>query len=511
METAVTYNRYSPGPDQREESITGQLRENHRLAKQKNLTVIHDYIDRSLSAKTENRPQFQQMIKDAEKGLFKYVICYQTSRFARNSYDAIVHKKKLKKFGVKVIYSKMNIPDGPEGIIFERVMEALDEYYSEELKQKVTRGQYDNAVQGKASGGPIPYGYILDEEKHYIIDEEKSIIVREIFNRYAADESIVSIFTDLNNRGLRTAKDKPFNKNSLHRMLKQPKYTGLLIFESKDPDLEKVQKEGAIPAIISKELFEKVQEKIEANKHRKSRKKNLDDVAFLLSGKAYDGNCGGALTGDSGTSKNGETYYYYTCTNKKRKKGCKTKSVRKEWLEDIIVGVTRKIIFDEKLVESIGQWIVQLQEKNVDNTMLKVAEKELQNTKAGIKNIMNAIEKGIVTDTTKDRLLELEARQAQLESEIKLETYRIKAPKVTKEQVIYWLEQFRDGDPKTEIYKKQIIDTFINTIILYDDIVTIAYNYAKDEIVDIPLDSLKDPSDSVRMSLLNWRIGGSNS
>lgn len=281
-------------------------------------------------------------------------------------------------------------------------------------------------------------------------------------------------------------------------------------------------------ASISKKLFEKVQDKIETNKQRKSHKKNLDDVAFLLSGKAYDGNCGGALTGDSGTSKNGETYYYYTCTNKKRKKPvvlsdecvelssgqhrlaqCKTKSVRKEWLEDIIVGATRKIVFDEKLVESIGRWIVQLQEKNVDNTMLKVAEKELQNTKAGIKNIMNAIEKGIVTDTTKDRLLELEARQTQLESEIRLETYRIKAPKVTKEQVIYWLEQFKDGDPKTEIYKKQIIDAFINTIILYDDIVTIAYNYAKDDIVDIPLDNLKDSPDSVRMCLINWRIGGS--
>lgn len=510
METAVTYNRYSPGPEQREESITGQLRENHRLAEQKGLTVIHDYIDRSISAKTDERPQFQQMIKDAAKGLFKYIICYQTSRFARDKYDAVVYKRKLKKYGVKVIYSKMNIPDGPEGIILESVLEGLDEYYSQELRQKVTRGQYDNALQGKASGGIIPYGLKLDENKYYILDEEKSFIVREIFSRYAAGEKAIDICSDLNERGLRTGLKRPFNKNSLHRILKNNKYIGVLEFKSKDPDLKDIYKENAIPAIVTKELFEKVQKRIETNKHKKS-KKRLDDILFLLSGKAFDGNCGGAFVGDSGTSKNGETYYYYTCQNKKTKKTCKTKSVRKEWFEDIVVEATRKIVLDDKLTNYIGEWIVQLQEKNIDNTMLKVAEKELQHVQKSIKNIMKAIEQGIITDTTKERLLELEARQAQLESEVKIENLKIAAPKVQKEQVIFWLEQFKDGDANKEAYKKQVIDTFVNTVVLHDDVVTIAFNYTNNEIVDIPLSQLKNSPDSVRMSLLNWRIGDSNS
>ena len=259
METAVTYNRYSPGPDQREESITGQLRENHRLAAQKNLTVIHDYIDRSLTGRTTDRPQFRQMIKDAEKGLFKYVICYQTGRFARNKYDAVVYKRKLKKLGVKVIYSKMNIPDGPEGKILESVLEALDEYYSEELKQKVTRGLYDNALQGKTSGGKIPYGLKLDNNKRYVIDEEHSLIVREIFSRYAAGEKAVDICDDLNARGLRNAQKRPFKKTFIYNLLRNQKYTGLLSFKSCDPDLKEIHNENGIPAIISKELFEKVQ------------------------------------------------------------------------------------------------------------------------------------------------------------------------------------------------------------------------------------------------------------
>lgn len=510
MEIAVTYNRYSPGPDQREESITGQLRENHRFAEQKNLTVIHDYIDRSLSGKTDERPQFRQMMKDAEKGLFKYVICYQTSRFARDKYDAVVNKKRLKKLGVKVIYSKMNIPDGPEGIILESVLEALDEYYSEELKQKVIRGQYDNALQGKAIGGRVPFGYKLDENGKYIYDEEKTPIVREIFTRYASGEQAVAICEDLNKRGFRTSTGGMFNKNSFHTMFKNNKYMGIYHFKSKDPDLKDVYSEDKIPAIITKELFEKVQERIKNNKHKKS-KKRTDNIYFLLSGKAYDGNCGGTFVGDSGTSKNGETYYYYTCQNKKTRKGCKTKSVSKDWFEDIIVEATRKIVFNDKLIDSISEWIIQFQEKNTDNSMLKIAEKELQNVRSSIKNLMNAIEHGIITDTTKERLIELEARQTQLETEIKFETCKINAPKVKKEQVIFWLEQFRDGEANKESYKKQVIDTFVNAVVLYEDIVTIAFNYTNNEIIDIPLNKLKNSSDSVRMSLINWRIGDSNS
>ncbi|MGN0014905.1 MAG: recombinase family protein [Candidatus Gastranaerophilaceae bacterium] len=229
----------------------------------------------------------------------------------------------------------------------------------------------------------------------YIYDEEKTPIVREIFTRYAAGEKAVAICEDLNKRGFRTYTGGEFNKNSFHTMFKNNKYMGIYHFKSKDPDLKDVHNEDKIPAIITKELFKKVQARINSNKHKKS-KKRLEDMYFLLSGKAYDGNCGGAFIGDSGTSKNGETYYYYTCQNKKTRKGCKTKSVR------------------------------------------------------------------------------------------------------------FWLEQFRDGEANKESYKKQVIDTFVNAVVLYEDIVTIAFNYTNNEIIDIPIDKLKNSSDSVRMSLINW-------
>lgn len=508
MNNAVTYNRFSPGPNQREESITGQLRENHRMAEQKGLTVIHDYIDRSLTGRSDDRPEFQKMLKDAESGLFQYVICYQTGRFARDRFDAIIYKRKLKKLGVKVIYSKMNIPDGPEGIILESVLEGLDEYYSEELRQKVIRGQYDNALQGKASGGPVPYGYKLSDDKFYMIDEDRSIVVREIYNRYAAGESIVAITEDLNRRGLKTAKGENFNKNSLHRMLKNPKYYGLLIFKSKDESYDEVRKEDAIPAIITKDLYMKVQERINQNKHKtaKTLAKTLP-VTFLLSGKVFDGTCGGSMVGDSGTSKTGQTYYYYTCNNKKSKKGCKTKSIKKDFLEDLVINTTKESILVPDVMNFISDSISQLQDENYDESMLNSMTSELKQVKANIKNLMAAIERGIITNTTKERLLELERRQDVLEAQIQIERKRIEAPKTVTDKVLFYLEKFKDGDANDDMYRKTLVDMFVEGIVVNPEYITIAYKYNGDnDIIDVPF-NLKDSSDnSVRMSLINWSL-----
>lgn len=491
---AVTYNRYSPGPKQREESITGQIRQNRKLAKEKGLVVLHDYCDRSLTGRTDHRPAFQQMMKDAEKGIFDYVICYQTGRFARDRLDAAVYKNKLKKLGVRVLYSKMEIPDGPEGIILEGVLEALDEYYSVELSQKIMRGQYDNALQGKMFGGAVPYGYKLNKNKEYFIDEEKSPIVREIFERYAAGEKAVSIYQDLNRRGLRTNKGNLFDKNSIIRMFNNPKYMGVMTFSSADEDLEDIYKENCIPAIIDKELYEKAHSRLGKNK-RKTAKQNKPQVDFLLTGKVFDGNCGGQLVGDSGTSKTGKIHHYYTCHNRKVKKICKTKSVKKQWLEDIIINETRENVLRDSLIEFIADCIITLQEKEKDTSMLQGIKSELKTVKTGIQNLLKAIEQGIITDTTKDRLVALEQRQMQLDGQLKIEEHKLSAPKVTKEHVIYWLEKFKQGDADDEVYRKQVIDTFVQTVIVNENSITIAYNYSgENDIIEVDLDKLKNTS-----------------
>mgnify|MGYP000169938890 FL=1 len=148
MANGVIYARYSSN-HQREESIEGQLRECKAFAKVQNIDIINTYIDRALSAKTDDRPGFLKMIADSSKQAFDYVIVYQLDRFARNRYDSAFYKMKLKKNGVKVLSAKENITNDPAGIILESVLEGMAEYYSVELAQKVKRGMTENALAAR--------------------------------------------------------------------------------------------------------------------------------------------------------------------------------------------------------------------------------------------------------------------------------------------------------------------------------------------------------------------------
>jgi len=114
---------------------------------------VHEYIDRAISGKTDNRPSFQQLIKDSERGHFDAVIMYTLDRFARNRYDSAIYKARLKRNGVKIYYAKQPMPDTPEGIILESVLEGYAEYYSENLARNIRRGLKENAMHGLVVGG----------------------------------------------------------------------------------------------------------------------------------------------------------------------------------------------------------------------------------------------------------------------------------------------------------------------------------------------------------------------
>ena len=143
--TGIIYARYS-SDNQREESIDGQIRECKEFAEKNDIRIIDTYIDRALSAKTDNRPSFQQMIKDSSKGLFDVIIVWKLDRFARNRYDSAHYKNILKKNGVKVVSATEAISSGAEGILLESMLEGYAEYYSAELAEKINRGLTENCL-----------------------------------------------------------------------------------------------------------------------------------------------------------------------------------------------------------------------------------------------------------------------------------------------------------------------------------------------------------------------------
>ena len=161
---AVIYARYS-SDSQREESIEGQIRECTAFAEKNGITILRHYIDRAYSAKTDNRPDFQEMIKDSGKKLFDMVIVWKLDRFARNRYDSARYKAQLKRNGVKVVSATEVISEGAEGIILESVLEGYAEYYSADLSEKVIRGRKENALKYKFNGGTLPIGYVIDEQQ----------------------------------------------------------------------------------------------------------------------------------------------------------------------------------------------------------------------------------------------------------------------------------------------------------------------------------------------------------
>ena len=175
---AVIYARYS-SDNQREESIEGQIRECSAFAEKNGITILRHYIDRAFSAKTDNRPEFQNMIKDSGKRLFDMIIVWKLDRFARNRYDSARYKAALKKNGVKVVSATEVISDGAEGIILESVLEGYAEYYSADLSEKVVRGMTENALKSKYNGGTRPIGYLIDGDQRFQPDPLTAPFVRE--------------------------------------------------------------------------------------------------------------------------------------------------------------------------------------------------------------------------------------------------------------------------------------------------------------------------------------------
>ena len=461
---AVIYARYS-SDSQREESIEGQLRECTEYAERNGITILRSYIDRALSARTADRPEFQNMIKDSEQKLFDVVLIWKLDRFSRDRYDSAHYKRILKKNGVKVISVKENISDGPEGIILESMLEGYAEYYSAELSEKIQRGQKENALKCKNNGGNTPLGYVVGTDGVLAVDPLTAPLVTEIFTLYDSGESISEITASLNGRGLKTKKGKAFKIGGISLILKNRKYIGEYQYGS-------VIIPKGIPAIIDDDLFDRVQRRMAFNKKAPAKAKATEE--YLLTTKLFCGTCERLMAGESGTSSTkGVKHYYYKCGGAKRKLGCKRKAVRKHWIERAAVLVTVQRVLQDDEISRIAEAIVALQEK--EDTSLPAMRQQLTGCEKAIDNMLNAIQMGVLTASTKERLEKLEMQREELK--LSILQAQMARPRYTKEQVVSWISRFKYGNVDDPQYQKQIIDTFINSIYVFDDKLVFTYNF----------------------------------
>ena len=458
MKNAVIYARYSSG-NQREESIDAQLRICRKYADDNDFIVLEEYTDSALSGRTDQRPAFQKMIEDSNKKRFQTVLVYAHDRFSRNKYDTVVYKRKLAKNNVRVLSVTMPLDDTPESSLMEGIMEGFAQYYSENLSRSTRRGLEENALHCKPNGLP-PTGYKI-ENGQIVLDPIRSQAVKMIFEMYLDGKTKKEICATLNAKGYTTRTGKPFKTSTLYPILTNERYTGCYIFAD-------TRTEGGIPAIVSKEMFEAVQERVEQNRRSKGRNKAMEE--YLLSGKVFCGHCGGLIIGECGTSKTGKVYNYYSCTNRKHPKDgkkCTKKNEQKEWLENVVIDYIRDYILTDELIEEIAtRAFAVLEDEISDKSMLLSYEQEFNEVSKKINNILKAIENGIFSSSTQERLLELEERQEVLKDNIIRE--KLKKPEFTKEHIVFWLNRFRENKFDNMDYNKAIVNYLIDRVDVYD-------------------------------------------
>lgn len=458
----VIYARYS-SDNQREESIEGQIRECRVYAEKNDIQIVDSYIDRAYSAKTDNRPDFQKMIKDSAGHGFDVVIVWKLDRFSRDRYDAIYYKRMLQKNKVRVISATEIISDNAEGVLLESLLEGLAAYYSVDLAQKTLRGMTENALKCK-SNGSAPIGYKTDKELHYVIDPLMAPVVVEAFKRYSEGATIKTIASEFAMRGIRNRKGGKLTVNTIANMLANRRYIGEYRFKD-------IVVPGGMPAIITEDLFERVQERRTSNKKAPAKHKAEDE--YLLTTKLFCAKCKCMMAGESGTSQNGTIHNYYKCPGVKHHRGCDKKTVRKKWIEDLVIDQIKRLINDDELIDRISDMAVQIQKK--ESSVLPILRNELAEVEKGINNLVNAIQMGIFTAATKQRMDELELQKSELTAKIGKEL--AVRPVLTKDVCICWFTQFRKLDTTKLEHRRRLIDTFINAILLYDDKMIITFNY----------------------------------
>ena len=467
---AVIYARYSSS-SQTEQSIEGQLRDCYKIVEDMGFTVVKEYIDRALTGKNDERPQFRKMIHDSAFGTFDVVITWKMDRFARNRTDSALYKKILKDNGVKVIYAAEKIPEGNEGVILESVLEGLAEYFSLDLAQKTIRGKKESIRKGKHVGGAVLYGYKLDTSKYYLIDDSTAPVIRKIFNDYVSGVKATDIAKNLNAAGIKTKAGEEWDRSKIGQLLRNKKYAG--IYESYE-----VQSETKIPHIVDPEVFETAQQMLSQN--RKAGGRNKSKYKYQLSGKIKCGECNNAMCGNHAHIDRAKTKIrcYYTCQGKKEHRGCNAKSIHRDLVESIVLENTMKFVLQDDFIEKIADEIIKLNEIEDDSACLvKVYEAEIKELESKIANIMTAIEDGIAPKRMLERINELEERESKLQEQIETERLKISNTILSKEQIVYWLSMFKEGDIHSSEFCDKLINLFVNKVVVFNNKVDVYYNY----------------------------------
>ena len=481
---AFIYGRFS-SHKQQELSIEAQIDICREYAEKHNITVVGEYVDRARSARTENRADFRRLIRDACTGVVDCVLVWRYDRFFRDRAESALYRKQLEAAGVHLISVTEFIPDGSAGVITQGMIETVAEYFSAKLSEDVTRGMNKAAQHCQITGG-APLGYRPGPNKRWQIDPVGAELVKRCFEWYDSGKSMGELADHFNKEGHKTAKGNSFNKSSFTTILRNKKYIGIYEYDGT------VSIAGGVPRIIEDDLFFRVQRKIDANRHRPGAYKA--EVPYLLSGKLFCGKCGSPMTGTAGTGKSGVRHYYYICNNRRAKK-CDKKNVRLDLIEEAVLQSALDVLTDDNISYISAEVERRCSENSGNKALVASLRVQLTEVEKQLKNIGNAIAQGIITETTKQMLMDAEADRAALRQQIDRATVQASL-EVKAEAVACWLDGFRHGDRKSPEFRKDVFGALVHSVFVYDDYMKIIFNVDSAGAALVPFSAVQNAATS---------------
>ena len=479
IKRAVAYGRFSSS-NQRDESIDAQLRAIGDYCEREGIQLVEVYTDEAQSATTDNRDDFMVMIDALLKGKITdidAVLVHKFNRFARNKYDSALYKKRLRDMGIKVISVTQPIDDSPEGRILESMIEAMDEYYSENLALEVKKGMLENALKGKHTGGGKLLGLSVDSEGYYYPDENAHIVKR-IFNEFANGVPKLKIVERLNREGYRNQYGRPFNVRTLYDLLQNEKYIGNFVYNH--TSTETIRLDGIIKEpIIDADLWEVVQEKRKTMNKPKMRKKN-----YFMTGALRCGVCGFTYCGSGSkkATKSGEVYRasYYKCAGKdKNKNGCTNTSLNKEYYEKLVTDTITDAILTDSAINNIAEQVLQNleEERKAPLTPTKKLKQQLEKVKKQQEKLMELyIDGGLDKKMLEEKNRSLKEERKNIERQIEKNDYLENSQSLAVSDIVEFMQKYKQSlkDHTDEEYAQIIFNTFVEKIVIYPDLLDIS-------------------------------------
>ena len=504
---AALYARVSSDRQDVDLSVSAQLRALKEYAKANGYSVAREYVDEAESGRVADRPQFREMIEEGSKpkAPFEVILVWKFSRFTRKREHAVAFKSQLRRKGIRVVSITEQAEDNATGRLLEGIIESVDEYYSENLAQEVVRGMREAASRGFFLGSNAPFGYkrvkVSDGAKErptLEVDPATAPVVRELFEKSLRGSGLKELCKELNDRGI-TNRGKRWYKGTLHYVLRNEAYTGTAVWgktskggEAPDP----VRVEGAWPALVSRELFEEVQQAM-SERAPKVQKPGRVGSQYLLSGLLKCGVCGRPYSAQG--AKSGQFAYYICGTLFREGAGtCSARYLNAPKLETFVVEKIRERILNEETIVAL----VQLVAEEIDamagelSGRLDVIEAELSDVRKRLEKLYEAIETSELTiEVLSPRIMSLRHREEQLEAaredaETQLEQRRVELPDT--EEIARYVADFRDFLKEGTIpERKALIRNFVEGIEVAGDEATLTYT------VPMPSDGAMSESASV--------------